>query len=214
MKSKRLFWASLALLLFTSCASKPVPLPGDAQKTRENMYNEYMVIADSFFELEKYDKAITYYKMCLEKPNLYWASYYKLAKAYALQSNWNEAATMYKVILERDPENDSLKASLAYIYAMQGETKIALEMYNELMKLHPENQEYLENYIAVQLLSKDFTDIDAPMAALNKDFPDSKNIQTFNSKISQIIDDQIAAEKKAEEEKAAAEKEKAEKKSN
>lgn len=202
MKLKKSFWASLALLLFTSCTSKPVPLPGDAKKSRENMYNEYMVIADSYFELEKYDKAITYYKLCMEKPNLYWASYYKLAKAYALQSNWNEAVTMYQVILERDPENDSLKASLAYIYAMQGNTKKSLEMYNELIKLHPENQEYLENYIAVQIISEDFTDVEAPMAALNKDFPDSSNIQNFDKKISQIIDAQIEAEKKAEEEKA------------
>lgn len=194
MKLKRLFWASVLLVTFTSCVSKPIPVPGDSNKEKENLYNEYMVIADSFFELEKYDKAVTYYKMCMEKKSLYWASYYKLAKAYVHLSNWNEAANMYKVILERDPENSSIKASLAYIYAMQGNIEKALEIYNELMKLQPQNQEFLENYIAIQILSEELVDIEAPMATLIRDFPDSKNIEPFKTKINSIISEMEQAE--------------------
>lgn len=198
MKLKRLFWASVALILFTSCVSKPVPVPGDYQKTKENMYNEYMVIADAYFELEKYDKAINYYKLCMEKRNLYWAAYYKLAKCYALLSNWDEAMPMYKTIIKRDSENDSIKSSIAYIYAMQGDTKTALKMYNELIQEHPENQEYLENYIAIQILSEDLIDIEAPMASLNRDFPDSPNIEKFNNQITKILDERKITEEEKE----------------
>lgn len=214
MKLKKLFWANiLTLALFTSCASKPIPIPGDSNKVRENTYNEYMNIADMYFDLEKYDKAVTYYKLCLEKKSLYWASYYKLAKTYALMSNWNEAAKMYGKILERDPENASVKSSIAYIYAMQGDTKKALEIYNELIQLQPENQEYLENYIAIQLLSKDLTDVEAPMALLNRDFPDSENIKKFQSTIDTIIAEKEQEKAEIEETKKDEESDKAEKKS-
>lgn len=207
MKLKRLFWASILLVVLTSCASKPFPVPGDTQKERENIYNEYMVIADAYFELEKFDKAITYYKLCMEKKSLYWASFYKLAKAYVMQGNWGEAQKMYEVILERDKDNSTIKASLAYIYSMTGESKKAIEIYNELLKEQPKNQQYLENYIAIQLLSKDLTDVDAPLSALMNDFPDSENIAKFQKQIDSILDEREKEKAAVEAEKEEADKE-------
>ena len=185
--SKVCFFSILInIFLISSCVSKPVPIPGEKNVHIQNIYIEYSNIADKYFELEDYQNAAKYYKLSMENKNLYWQSYYKLAKCYALLSDWKNALPMFEKLLKRDKDNHSIKASLAYIYAMQGDTKKALDIYKELLEEDSLNEKYLENYLAVLLSSKDSfvenqEEIEKIYEQIETNFPDNTNLKIFDN---------------------------------
>lgn len=185
--SKVCFFSILInIFLISGCVSKSVPIPGEKNIHIQNIYIEYSNIADKYFELEDYQNAAKYYKLSMENKNLYWQSYYKLAKCYALLSDWKNALPMFEKLLKRDKDNHSIKASLAYIYAMQGDTKNALDIYKELLEEDSLNEKYLENYLAVLLSSKDSfvenqEEIEKIYEQIETNFPDNTNLKIFDS---------------------------------
>lgn len=193
MKKNELFFKSCIfsilffnIFLILSCVSKPIPIPGESKILIENIYFEYLNIADKYFELEDYNNAAKYYKLAMENKNLYWQSYYKLAKTYALLSDWKNALPMFEKLLERDKDNHSIKASLAYIYSMQGDTKKAIEIYKKLLEEDSLNEKYLENYLAVLLSSKDSfvekqEDIEKIYEQIETNFPNNTNLKIFDN---------------------------------
>jgi len=191
-------------VFLSSCASKPVPIPGDRTVKINNLYNEYYNIAEIYYSLEKYDKAEVYYKIAMENKNLHWACKYKIAKTYACQSKWKEAASIYQEILKRDSNNYSVKASLAYLYSMQNDNKKSLEIYEELCEIQPDNQEYLENYIAVLIYSKNLELANEKLLILKEKFPDSVNYTKLNSSFEELYKElnPSSQEKKSEDEKS------------
>ncbi len=195
---KRFLLITSLSIFFFSCVSKPIPIPGDKKIAVNNIYAEYMNIADVYYSLEKYDKALEYYKLSMQNSKLYWAAYYKTARVYAVQSNWEAALPMYRNLLRRDKNNDSLKASLAYIYAMTGKLKKAERAYKELIYLQPDNRDYLENLIAVYFARKQYDEGKRYLDVLIEKFPDSENISKFKDLV-KTIDDENAAEVPLEE---------------
>ena len=193
MKKNELFFKSCIfsilffnIFLILSCVSKPIPIPGESKILIENIYFEYLNIADKYFELEDYNNAAKYYKLAMENKNLYWQSYYKLAKTYALLSDWKNALPMFEKLLERDKDNHSIKASLAYIYSMQGDTKKAIEIYKTLLEEDSLNEKYLENYLAVLLSSKDSflenqEEIEKIYEQIETSFPNNTNLKIFDN---------------------------------
>lgn len=193
MKKNELFFKSCIfsilffnIFLILSCVSKPIPIPGESKILIENIYFEYLNIADKYFELEDYNNAAKYYKLAMENKNLYWQSYYKLAKTYALLSDWKNALPMFEKLLERDKDNHSIKASLAYIYSMQGDTKKAIEIYKKLLEEDSLNEKYLENYLAVLLSSKDSflenqEEIEKIYEQIETNFPNNTNLKIFDN---------------------------------
>ena len=193
MKKNELFFKSCIfsilffnIFLILSCVSKPIPIPGESKILIENIYFEYLNIADKYFELEDYNNAAKYYKLAMENKNLYWQSYYKLAKTYALLSDWKNALQKLKKLLERDKDNHSIKASLAYIYSMQGDTKKAIEIYKKLLEEDSLNEKYLENYLAVLLSSKDSfvenqEESEKIYEQIETNFPNNTNLKIFDN---------------------------------
>ena len=185
--SKLCFFSILInIFLISGCVSKPVPILGEKNIHIQNIYIEYSNIADKYFELEDYQNAAKYYKLSMENKNLYWQSYYKLAKCYALLSDWKNALPMFEKLLKRDKDNHSIKASLAYIYAMQGDTKNALDIYKELLEEDSLNEKYLENYLAVLLSSKDSfvenqEEIEKIYEQIETNFPNNTNLKIFDN---------------------------------
>ena len=193
MKKNELFFKSCIfsilffnIFLILSCVSKPIPIPGESKILIENIYFEYLNIADKYFELEDYNNAAKYYKLAMENKNFYWQSYYKLAKTYALLSDWKNALPMFEKLLERDKDNHSIKASLAYIYSMQGDTKKAIEIYKKLLEEDSLNEKYLENYLAVLLSSKDSfvenqEEIEKIYEQIETNFSNNTNLKIFDN---------------------------------
>jgi tetratricopeptide (TPR) repeat protein len=206
-----------AVIFFTallfSCASTElsVPVPGQGAVKTRNIYAEYFTLGDSYYKLEDYKKAAEYYELAMKKKEQYWAAYYKLAKCYVFTSDWDNALPMYKKILERDPENASLKASLAYIYSMQGNFKHSIAVYEELLQAQPHNQEYLENYLAVLIADnkkfekKNAVKFTTAYDTLKTEYPENKNLQTFEDKYKELMNIVEEESEEGEEEAAASE---------
>lgn len=179
----------LLIFVVSSCVSnKIIPIPGEDSAILNNLYVEYSNIGDTYYKLEEYNRAATYYEMAMKNRKLYWSSYYKLAKCYALLSDWNKALPMYEKILKRDPENSSIKASVAYIYAMQGNIKDAEKIYKDLYDLEPNNQTYIENYLGILMADKDqYLKNEELVLELftqfKSDFPDNANIKKLENTI-------------------------------
>lgn len=194
------FLLSITFFIFISCKTTDL-IPGSNRIKIQNIYNEYLNIANVYYELEKFDKAIEYYTLAMDSKELYWACYYNLAQCYALTSKWSQAEEHYVVLQKRDPENSSIKASLAYIKAMGGNVEESKKMYQELIHEHPENQLYLENYIAILFLEKNITEVSVPLATLKDLFPDSKNISKFESQLDFLLNEANKTEENLVEEK-------------
>ena len=206
--------AAFVLISFSSCESTQlsVPVPGQGAVKTNNIYAEYYNLGESYFKLEDYKKAAEYYELAMKKKEQYWAACYKLAKCYAFTSDWNNAITMYKKILKRDPENASLKASVAYIYSMQGDFKNSILIYEELLQVQPKNQEYLENYLAVlaadekKFEKKNAVKFTEAYDTLKTEYPENKNLKTFEDKYKELMNIvEEAAEETSEEGEAEAE---------
>lgn len=191
MKLKRLSLArtclsviifTAGLCFFSSCSSNKiaVPIPGQGDAVQKNIYIEYLNIADTYFSLEKYDKAESYYKTAMGNKEIYWTAYYKLAKCYVYESKWGEAQTVYEEMLKRDPQNNTIKSSIAYIYAMNGNTDKACTMYEELIDNNPDVSEYLENYICVLLACEKREEAEIQLNILKEKFPQSKRVEEFS----------------------------------
>lgn len=174
---------SLFLFGFISCATSLATIPGSKTKQIENVYVEYLNIADIYFSLEKYDKAETYYTYALSNKKIYWDAYYKLAKTYVLQKNWQNAEQSYKELLKRDSENSSIKASLAYVYAMNGNFPASIELYEDLLKTQSDDQTYLENYLSILIQDKRAEKATEVLNDYLTKFPESKNIEKFTKAV-------------------------------
>lgn len=194
MKLKRSYWVSLLLTVLILFSNGCTSIPGKEDNKITNIYIEYLNIGDIYFNLEKYNEAIPYYKLAMQNKKVYWGAYYKLAKCYVYTSNWNNALSMYKKLLNKDKENNSLKANIAYIYLMQGNFNKAEFIYSDLLLKEPDNKAYLENYLAL-LLSNDvkikqpqyLEKYNSYLAVYQEKYPDDENLNKFKLKYEQIF---------------------------
>ena len=185
---KKLF-ASVFIVFFSSffiAANVHVPIPGESTVKKDNIYIEYLSIADAYFELGKYDKAADYYLLAMKNKKLYWTAFSKLGRTYALLKNWSESEKIFVKLLKRDPENLSLKMSLAYIRAMNGNLESSKEIYRLLWQENPENADVLVNYINVVFALEDYDLVKSLISELKEKFNDNKNISAFEKKIEEI----------------------------
>ncbi len=172
--------------IFSSCASFRVPVPGETVAKKNNIFAEYMNIADAYNDLGKYDKAITYYNLAKANKTLRWSANYKLAHTYAMNKNWEEAQKLYLELYKRDPENSSIQMSVAYIYAMNGKLSSAENIYVSLVEKNPENADILVNYINVLFAMEKYSEVEKNLAVLKEKFKDNTNISLFEKKLEEI----------------------------
>ena len=185
---KKLLLPFCSLLFFSCSTISNFFIPGEFDIINENISIEYFTIAEGYYDLEKYSKAIEYYKLAMKNQDLYYTSFYKIAKSYALLKEWNEALVYYKELLERDSENTSLKLSVSYITAMSGKTDEAIAQYEELLVENPNDQFILENYIALLIFAERGEDAEKNLLELKKKFPDSKEIKEFAARIAELVE--------------------------
>lgn len=186
MKLKRLFWASIPFFFLISCSSNNGLIPGQQSAIQKNIYSEYMRIADEYFNLKKFDKALIYYKECLSFSEYHKAATYKLAKTYVMQKNYKEAIPLFKELLLDDSNNQSLIESLAYCYAMSSEKNKAEELYLNLINDYGNQSSYYENLIILYIQDKKREQSENLLTQLKEKFPDCSNIQKLESEIEKL----------------------------
>lgn len=176
----------VSFFLFFSCnTTAHIPVPGEKTVQKNNISNEYYTIADAYFDLGKYDKACTYYKLAMKNKALYWSSYYKLGKSYVNLKNWAEAEKVFVDLLKRDSENVSLKMSLAYISAMNNDLVKSEELYSQMWETNPDNADILSNYINVLIAAGKKEKAKELSVELKEKFKDNKYISEFEKYFSE-----------------------------
>lgn len=174
------------IFLIFSCKSVNSFVPGQKKIQINNLYAEYYNIAETYYSLKNYSKAITYYTLCLENKDLYNASYYKLGLSYAMHKDWSNAQKIFSDIYKKDSQNDSIKSSLAYVYSMNGETKKAEELYFEITQSQNESYEYQENYIAILIQNEKYDLAEEQFTLLKEKFPNSTKIADIEKKLAEL----------------------------
>lgn len=174
------------IFLIFSCKSVNSFVPGQKKIQINNLYAEYYNIAETYYSLKNYSKAITYYTLCLENKDLYNASYYKLGLSYAMNKDWSNAQKVFSDIYKKDPKNNSIKSSLAYAYSMNGETKKAEELYFEITQSQSESCEYQENYIAILIQNEKYDLAEDQFSLLKEKFPNSTKISDIEKKLAEL----------------------------
>lgn len=197
---KKILFLICFSFVFFSCKSSGNLIPGFKQLQIQNLYAEYMSVADAYFEVEKYDKAAEFYKKAGGSKDFYWNAQYKLAKTYAYLSKWQEALNIYELLLERDPQNLALKSSVAYLKAMSGDISGAEEIYVSLMEEQGENSEHLENLFILLLNAGRYDEAELRLDELSKKFPDNANLKKYTEKLTELKDKQNQENKNSTEE--------------
>lgn len=184
MKSKYFLLALLLpLFLLTSCLSTNDIIPGKKSSEIKNIYLEYFNIAEIYYSLEKYDKAIIYYEKSLNNKEIYWNAYYKLGKCYVLTSKYDLALRVFQDIYKKDQENQTIKSSIAYIEAMNGNFDKAIEIYKDLYAKEENNFLHLENLISIYIMKEDFSSANNYLLQLKEKFPSSNKISDLEKTI-------------------------------
>lgn len=188
-----LLFVFIPFFFLSGCNSTTFLIPGQKKAVINNLYAEYFNIGNAYFDLEKYDNAIVYYKKVLESSELYNAAYYKIGQCYVYKSDWANALPIYEDLLFADPENGSLKASVAYIYSMQGQFESALSIYEDLLNEQPNNEKYLENYLAIILSERNIfleneKAFEEAFNQLKTNFPNNKNIKSFQERYESYLE--------------------------
>ena len=100
-----------SLFIIFSCVSNNNAL-------MKEVYSGYYTIAEEYFKMEKYAKAIEFYEKCLkDNDELTLRNVkYKLAQSYLKTSKWEQAKEIYEELLLVDSENTNIKTLLAYSY--------------------------------------------------------------------------------------------------
>ena len=191
MKKIFFFLAAVSILiLLVSCAGTP---KAGEKVLVENLYTEYFNLAETYMELQKYDKALPLYKTASEVEDYYWISTYRMSKIYLSQNNWSKAMECYQELLKRDLDNTNLKESIAYCYAMNGNREKALSIYEELFNSGNTSEDILSNIISIntsflkdEKLSDDEKQVFKETAQryfeeLKEMYPENKNIPSFET---------------------------------
>ena len=166
-------------------------VPGQNRIILQNLSIEYYNVAEAYFNLKNYSKAIEYYKLAMRDENLYAQAYYKLGRSYALGSDWTNAMKVFEELKSRDPENSEIEASIAYINVMSGNIDAAAVQYRDLIEKYPNEQTFLENYLALLLDTGRGELAEKQYVLLKERFPDSKLVSSLSQRIAEIVDNAI-----------------------
>lgn len=138
LKSFTLLLSIILLLLYllTGCATCV---------STKDLAGEYYNIGNAYFDLEKYEKAVFYYKEAIKLDDTLVQARFNLALSY-LGLKQNDAANdIFLTLLKEDSNNTKIMASLAYSYHLQGEDKEALSKLDRILEISPEDTESRNN---------------------------------------------------------------------
>ncbi len=136
VRQLRLTGSFLIFFVILGCAGTPSG-PGAA--------SDYYNIANAYYDLGQYDKAIDSYEHALRlDPGLARASL-NLALAYARMKRIDDAVAVLKKLLDADPENTQVLSTLAWAYHQGGRDTDALQEYEKVLSLSPGDADALYN---------------------------------------------------------------------
>lgn len=166
----------MSVFALVSCASGGTSLARSSGMI-EDLGREYYLLADSYAELKKYDKALELYQKASRtgiKGERELS--FKIARTAALAKDWNTALKEYGFLLEKDKDNLLLKKSVAWIYGQKGDLEKAETEYEALYTAHSYDKDVCTNYILVLHALKKDEQARAVFSSYAELYPDAANI--------------------------------------
>ena len=185
----RICICAAGVFLCFSCLSEP---------DRKALASEYMVLAEGYVGLEKYDQALFFYRKAALESSHKNAAEYGIGKVYALSGDWRNATKVFESLYEQEPENEILISSYAYALAASGEVEKALPVYKTRMEKHPDDARIAADYVELLFVAGLYDEVRREAAAVNERFPDNPELSSL-SDIEKRIEEAVEAERKAEE---------------
>jgi tetratricopeptide (TPR) repeat protein len=109
--------------------------------TAEDSFQKYNAIASVFYQVDKTEKAITYYEKALVLKSDY-KTKIQLGKAYQKVRNFDKSIEIYEGILEEDAENLLIKYQLGKLYLTKRKANKAIKTFEELQAADENNPNY------------------------------------------------------------------------
>ena len=168
----------------------------------KDVYAGYFNIAEEYFKMEKYAKAVEFYEKCLkDEDELTLRNVkYKLAQTYLKLSKWSDASKIYEELLQIDLENTNLKTLLAYSYMKQELFDDAKKIYLSLIESQSLDQSSYKNLILLYGIKNDFEKAESELASYKEKFPLDETIITIETEISNLKKKFEEEQKNSEEE--------------
>ena len=167
----------VSVFALVSCASGGSNSLVRSSGMLEDLGREYYLLADSYAELKKYDKALELYQKASRtgiKSERELS--FKIARTAALAKDWNTALKEYGFLLEKDKDNLLLKKSIAWIYGQKGDLEKAETEYEALYTAHSYDKDVCTNYILVLHTLKKDEQARAVFSSYTELYPDAPNI--------------------------------------
>lgn len=167
-----------SLLVIFSCVSNNNAL-------MKEVYSGYYTIAEEYFKMEKYAKAIEFYEKCLKDDDELTLRNvkYKLAQSYLKTSKWEQAKEIYEELLQVDSENTNIKTLLAYSYMKLENFDKAEEIYLNLINSQSLNQSSYKNLILLYIIKNDFEKAEQEITSYKEKFPLDDTISTIETEL-------------------------------
>ena len=167
----------VSVFALVSCASGGSNSLVRSSGMLEDLGREYYLLADSYAELKKYDKALELYqKASRTGVKSERELSFKIARTAALAKDWNTALKEYGSLLDKDKDNLLLKKSITWIYGQKGDLEKAETEYEALYEAHSYDKDVCTNYILVLHTLKKDEQARAVFSSYAELYPDAPNI--------------------------------------
>lgn len=119
------------------------------ERKKENDKDIYIQIADCYFKMKEYDKAITFYKKKLDVDIKDYTTRKKYANSYIMKGDYNLALEELSFLKKVIPNDIEVLSNLASVYGTLGIYKEAIKHYKMVYILNPAYKKLLVNMAIV-----------------------------------------------------------------
>ena len=171
----RLIAAAAALLLpfsLSRCLSAP---------DKAALAADYLYLADSYAEVEEYEKALFFYEKAAKEDAFKDVATYGMGRMHALSENWSAAVKIFKSLYEKEPNNSILLSAYAFALASDGQIETALPLYATLRDSRPDDARVAADYAELLFAAKMYDEARAEAAAVKEKFPDNEQTVSLDN---------------------------------
>lgn len=167
--------ALFALVIASSCALMP------GYTSAEELAAENLAIADGYAGLEKYGKAIDYYRKASRSPKYRNAADWGLARSLSLSGDWEAALPILERLHGQDRENRLIAEAYAYALISSGKLDEGLDAYRSVYDRDRDNPEAAVNYVEALAISERWDSVLSEAAVVRSAFPENENLARLDA---------------------------------
>ncbi len=164
---------------------------------REALAAEYLVLADSYAEVEEYEKAFFFYEKAAREDAFKDVAQYGMGKMHALSENWSAAVKIFASLYEKDKENSILISAYAFALASDGQIGKALPLYEKLMDERPDDARVAADYVELLFAAKLYDAALEEAAFVKELYPDNEQTASLDN-LEERIEKALKGEKEDE----------------